>query len=359
MMVSDSYGLFDTHGSCGLVRETPWCSRRSRPAPAAFAVGPQPQRQPRAFPETRVACRARMLTLAQRPQPPSPGGCSADSGEKAFKDLLGLREALQFEDIKRIHGREIAQPLRESMSEHGITVLNGWAFRLARRCRSDPLLDRTTSYLLDSLRVVQHDSDGVFGADDMLRICGCRALANDAETYEHVMDLLTLDTFDEYELYRRVKGQPWRTGISCRAYTWLLRFCKDGMPRDVRWGAISWLRDVVVPQLRCGAIDKLYRIASGESNGERRNELVDSEFLNMFRAPNVVRTLILRDMSVATSSDSRGKIFDLAHCWIVLDGAKGGLSMLYPDLPKAEAIRRAHEQLKTHTNPCLPDGGSA
>ncbi|CAK0899687.1 unnamed protein product, partial [Prorocentrum cordatum] len=236
------------------------------------------------------------------------------------------------------------------MSRHGVRILDSLAFRLSRRCRSDPLLDRTTSYLLDSLQVVQRGSDVAFGADDMLRICGCRALANDSETFELVRDLLTLDTFDDQALYARVRGQPWRTGISCRAYTWLLRFCQGGKPRDVRWGAISWLRDVVIPRLRGGAIDRLYRVASGEPNGERRNELVDHEFFTIFHARSVVRTLILRDMSVATSSDSRGKIFELAHCWVVLDGAKGGLSMLYPGLPTTTAIREAHQKLKTYTN---------
>ena len=75
-----------------------------------------------------------------------------EGGEGAWRDLLGLREAMQWDDVARIHGMEIARPLLQSISEDGKRILYSRECRLGRRCRSDPFLDRTTSYLFDSLQ---------------------------------------------------------------------------------------------------------------------------------------------------------------------------------------------------------------
>ncbi|CAK0790955.1 unnamed protein product [Prorocentrum cordatum] len=168
----------------------------------------------------------------------------------------------------------------------------------------------------------------------LLKICGCRALANNADHYQKVEPLLSMGAFDAESLYDATRRLPWRCGISCRAYTWLLAFATGGQPRDLRWAAVCWLRDVVVPQLKQGLVALLWRAAAeaaealepprrgGRAELAARNAAVERGCASRLRLPDVLRTLVLRDVCVASACDRGGPLFHSAgSCWTERRGA--------------------------------------
>ena len=238
--------------------------------------------------------------------------------ENAFKEFLGISEALQYDDIVRCHGTAVAEPLYSQLSRSGRDEYHSVAFRECSHNRSDDRLDRCSGALLSSLR-------GTVGSNDMMRVLGCVASANNADVYLKVQHLLDVETYDAEALYEGIQGD-WVNGLGGRIYTpWLMDYVRKAQAkrRNLQWAACVWLRDRVVPALKQGAVDKLWQAATKAVDATARNKTVEVEFRKLFGAPakGVFETVVLRHLSTASAEDPRGPLYYRSHCFRVLDGA--------------------------------------
>ena len=264
--------------------------------------------------------------------------------------LFALREALEFSDVCRLHGRAVAASVWGKLSAMGRATYEDSTFQRMLRCRSTWELDRCTAEEISGCSDLER---GELSKADFFRVCATRLCLNNAEILAEATAEGTLDMehFDPEKLWGIVGQSKFSTGVRARAYTFLAR--KWGGGWGVKWGFCVYAREILIPALRDGLLDKLYK-ARDESlakglDGEATNRAVETLVWNELQVPPVLRCLILRDLGLLTRRCLRGSLYDLDHCWNVLSGAEEGLLGIVSvnDGPRRDSNERALKLLWT------------
>jgi len=174
--------------------------------------------------------------------------------QSELERLFALREALEYEDVLRLHGSAVAADVWRQLSSDGRAIYQDQTFKNMQRCRSTWELDRCTAEEISGCSAVK---SGVLTDADLFRVCATRLCLNNAEilaeaTAEGALDM---EHFDPEKLWGVVGQRKFSTGVRARAYTFLAR--KWGGGWGVKWGFCVYAGEILIPALRAGLLDKL------------------------------------------------------------------------------------------------------
>ena len=138
--------------------------------------------------------------------------------------------------------------------------------------------------------------------------------------------------FDAQGLYSKLSSRQYFTGPGGRCFRPFAARSTTakalGNPRNVKWGALCWIRDKVVPLLADGALDRAWKVCVQHPPGTKaRNAAVDKFFEKTFEIPEMARALAHLDLLTAVctakkksplNQRSQSKLFFFTHVREVL-----------------------------------------
>ena len=130
--------------------------------------------------------------------------------------LFALREALEYEDVLRVHGPGVAAGVWRHLSSEGRAIYQNETLKNMQRCRSTWELDRCTAEEISGCSAVK---SGELSVADFFRVCATRLCLNNAEILaEATADgALDMERFDPDRLWTIVSQRKFSTGVRARA----------------------------------------------------------------------------------------------------------------------------------------------